>query len=132
LKKAILIFGSLAVAVLLLFQLEKWSLFGISPTSNLSWVIYGSLFLILGALIGRFVFMKNRSRKTPKIKSTLSDQELKVLALIDEGLSNKQIAGQLHIAETTVKTHVSNILTKLNANRRTEAVRIARDGGILS
>ena len=42
-----------------------------------------------------------------------------------------EIAEKLHVSESTVKTHVSNILTKLNAKRRTQAVQIAKLEGIL-
>ncbi|MCW5944000.1 MAG: response regulator transcription factor [Fimbriimonadaceae bacterium] len=50
----------------------------------------------------------------------LSDRELEVLKLVAQGLRNKEIAGQLGIAEKTVKNHVSNILKALQANSRTE------------
>ena len=52
----------------------------------------------------------------------LSAQERKVFLLIIEGKSNKEIANQLFISLSTVKTHVHNILKKLNAIRRTEVI----------
>jgi len=54
-----------------------------------------------------------------------------VLQKIAEGLSNQEIAEQLYISETTVKSHVSNLLAKLDAKRRTQAVRNAREMGVL-
>jgi len=48
-----------------------------------------------------------------------------VLKKISEGLSNKEIAAALFLSESTIKTHVSNLLVKLNAKRRTQAVQIA-------
>ncbi len=51
----------------------------------------------------------------------LSDQERRILALIAEGLTNRQIASQMHLAEKTVKNYVSNLLSKLGMERRTEA-----------
>jgi len=62
----------------------------------------------------------------------LSTRELDVLKLIAQGNSNKAIGEQLFIAEGTVKAHVNNILSKLNANDRTHAVTIAYQRGILS
>ena len=51
----------------------------------------------------------------------LTSQERKVLDLIAEGLSNRQIGAELHLAEKTVKNYVSNLLAKLGMERRTEA-----------
>ena len=51
----------------------------------------------------------------------LTEQERKILDLIAEGLTNRQIAEQMFLAEKTVKNYVSNLLTKLGMSRRTEA-----------
>ena len=61
----------------------------------------------------------------------ISRREHEVLALIARGLSNQEIGDELHISETTVKSHVSSLLSKLDASRRTHAVRIAKERGIL-
>jgi DNA-binding NarL/FixJ family response regulator len=61
----------------------------------------------------------------------LTSREIEVLRLIAAGNANKVIAGQLHVAEDTVKGHVRNILAKLGANDRTHAVTIALKRGIL-
>jgi DNA-binding NarL/FixJ family response regulator len=61
----------------------------------------------------------------------LSAREIDVLRLIAAGNANKQIAAQLSIAEETVKTHVTNILSKLGAHDRTHAVTIALKRGIM-
>jgi DNA-binding NarL/FixJ family response regulator len=61
----------------------------------------------------------------------LTDRELQVLRLIRDGYRNKQIAGQLAIAETTVNFHIKNLVGKLQANDRTHAVTIAVRRGLL-
>jgi DNA-binding NarL/FixJ family response regulator len=53
--------------------------------------------------------------------ASLSPQERRVLVLITEGLTNREIAGQLHLAEKTVKNYVSSVLHKLGFAHRTEA-----------
>jgi DNA-binding NarL/FixJ family response regulator len=53
--------------------------------------------------------------------SVLSDQEKKVLELIGEGLTNRQIAERMFLAEKTIKNYVSSLLTKLGMQRRTQA-----------
>ncbi len=60
-----------------------------------------------------------------EISRQLSDRELEVLRGMARGLSNKEIASELSIGETTVKTHVTNIFQKLGASDRTQAVTIA-------
>jgi NarL family two-component system response regulator LiaR len=55
----------------------------------------------------------------------LTDRERDVLALMIEGLNNTQIAGRLTVSPSTIKSHVSNILSKLNVTSRTEAVTLA-------
>jgi DNA-binding NarL/FixJ family response regulator len=57
--------------------------------------------------------------------SALTDQERKILDLIAEGLTNRQIGEQLFLAEKTVKNYVSNLLSKLGMSRRTEAAAYA-------
>jgi DNA-binding NarL/FixJ family response regulator len=61
----------------------------------------------------------------------LSSREIDVLRLIAAGNSNKLIADQLSIGEATVKSHVTNILSKLGANDRTHAVTIGLKRGII-
>jgi DNA-binding NarL/FixJ family response regulator len=61
----------------------------------------------------------------------ISPRELEVLSLVAAGKRNKEIAGELSIAEDTVKMHVRNILSKLQVNDRTEAVTIALRRGII-
>jgi DNA-binding NarL/FixJ family response regulator len=61
----------------------------------------------------------------------LSERELEILALMARGGSNKEIAGQLFIAEGTVKNHVTHILGKLGVRDRTQAALKARELGLL-
>ena len=63
--------------------------------------------------------------------SELTDRELQILTRLATGKSNKEIADALEISETTVKGHVSNILVKLGAGDRTEAVITALKRGII-
>jgi DNA-binding NarL/FixJ family response regulator len=65
------------------------------------------------------------------VDDPLSEREIDVLRLIAAGNSNKQIADRLVIGEGTVKTHVSNILSKLDANDRAHAVTIGLTRGII-
>lgn len=61
----------------------------------------------------------------------VSPREYEVLQLVADGLSNQEIAERLYISESTVKSHVSSLLAKLEAKRRTHAVRRARHLGLI-
>jgi NarL family two-component system response regulator LiaR len=62
----------------------------------------------------------------------LTEREREVLALMIEGLNNTQIAGRLTVSPSTIKSHVSNILSKLGVSSRTEAVALALRSGIVT
>lgn len=64
-------------------------------------------------------------------KAALTPREVEVLTLVASGLANKEIASKLGTADGTVKIHVQNILSKLNASDRTHAVTIAIQRGII-
>lgn len=70
-------------------------------------------------------------RDAPDPGASLSMRELGLLKLLAEGHSNREIAESLHIAESTVKTHLKNINAKLGASNRTHAVAVARRNGLL-
>jgi two-component system NarL family sensor kinase len=76
--------------------------------------------------------LKKVNREFQYPASPLTKREMEVLTLIKKGRTNKQIAEQLFIAERTVKFHVTSILSKLDAESRTEAVDTALKRGLLS
>ena len=63
--------------------------------------------------------------------AVLTPREAEVLPLLAQGRTNRQIGAELYISEKTASVHVSNILAKLGANGRTEAVAIAAQRGLL-
>jgi two-component system, NarL family, response regulator DevR len=81
--------------------------------------------LIDPALMARVL---DRVRNGPKVApelAGLSDQERKLLALVAEGLTNRQISERMFLSEKTVKNYVSHLLTKLGVERRTQAAVLA-------
>ena len=61
----------------------------------------------------------------------ITRRELEILELIAKGLSNREIAEKLFVSENTVKTHSSRVFDKLGARRRTQAVQLAKEFGLL-
>ena len=82
---------------------------------------------IAGKVLDRFAEL-SRQTQSPE---ALSERELEVLTLIAKGTSNKLIATNLNIGESTVKTHIQSIFHKLNVSDRTEAVTEAIKKGIV-
>jgi two-component system NarL family response regulator len=81
-----------------------------------------SLFSRVAELVGE---------KIPESSVKLTSREVEVINKVADGLSNKEIAGQLYIEEQTVKNHIHNILDKLQLHNRLEAVQYARDKKLL-
>lgn len=92
-------------------------------------VTEGGLFVdpSLGATIVELAAVAIRARSG----TTLTAGELRVLTRFPRGLTNRQIAEDLGISRNTVKTHVRNILRKLDARDRAQAARLAREQGLL-
>ncbi len=74
---------------------------------------------------------KEATTKLPPMMEALTPREETILRLLTEGLTNAGIAARLHLSEGTVKNHVSEILSKLQANDRTHAVVLAIKRGLL-
>ena len=93
-------------------------------------------FLALGVWVGVRAFSAPPAKPfdgNPKAAAALglSERELEVLAELAAGHANKQIAARLNVSPNTVKTHVARLFEKLEANRRTEAIRKARELGLV-
>ncbi len=73
-----------------------------------------------------------RPATSGQVLSALTDRERQVLALVAEGLSNDEIAARLFLSPLTSKTHVSRIMTKLNARDRAQLVVIAYETGLVT
>jgi NarL family two-component system response regulator LiaR len=61
----------------------------------------------------------------------LTPRELDILEAMAAGLSNREIAERLFVSENTVKTHASRVFDKLAAKRRTQAVQLAKEAGLI-
>ncbi|MBX2828188.1 MAG: LuxR C-terminal-related transcriptional regulator [Flavobacteriaceae bacterium] len=137
-KKTVFVFGALIIALLTLFQLSQFTI----ASGNLDMEVVIALIAIVFFIIGIYINRKSRNtsieaasddeiddRKLSELG--ISKREHEILMKISEGLSNREIADQLFVSESTVKTHVSNLFTKLDVKRRTQAVQKAKSLKIL-
>lgn len=136
-KKTIIIFSCLIVVILVLFQLSKYSYLSGDISIEIVIAVIAIVFLIIGIFLNKKSLHKAHVQQnevdSQKIeKLGISNREYEVLVYISKGLSNKEIGEALFVSESTIKTHVSNILVKLNAKRRTQAVQRAKELQIIS
>jgi two-component system, NarL family, response regulator DevR len=80
---------------------------------------------LLDPVVTTRILERIRNSESEDELSGLTDQERRILALIADGLTNRQIGEQMFLAEKTVKNYVSNLLSKLGMSRRTEAAAYA-------
>lgn len=121
----------------MLFQLSKYSY----ATGDLSIEIIIAIIAISFLCLGIYLNKKSLHRTSPQVdeinlekieKLGISKREYEVLVEISKGLSNKEIAEKLFVTESTIKTHVSNLLVKLDSKRRTQAIQKAKELHIIS
>ena len=113
--------------------------------------IYGSLVAVIFAGVGIWLGLKLTGKKEVLVvkevqvpatrpfalnENRLKDlgitrRELEILELMAQGMSNREIAEKLFVSENTVKTHSSRLFDKLSAKRRTQAVQIGKEMGLI-
>ncbi len=131
-----LMFGSLLACLAVVLQFFEYRyMIGNLETSVYTSVI-AILFTGLGIWLGYNLLKSSKSEKAQIIevqidhemlkKLNLNEREYQVLELIAKGYSNQQMADQLFLALPTIKTHLSNLYTKMNVQSRTQAVHKAR------
>ena len=136
-KRIILIFGLLIIALLALFKLSTF--YWITGDLAAEWIIAALAMVFFG--IGIWISKINQKKTSANAfqfnvekqkELNISQRELEVLQALALGLSNKEIADKLFVSESTVKTHVSNLLVKLDAKRRTQAVITAQTMNLIA
>ena len=146
-KRQILIYGVLGGLLIVTLKLVEYRFLVLEHSVE----IYGGVIAALFALLGIWLGLK-LTRKTEVIVERevfvtagqpfslneerlsqlgITKRELEILGLIAAGLSNREIADKLFVSENTVKTHSSRLFEKLSAKRRTQAVQIGKEFGLI-
>lgn len=136
-------FGLLILCMLILFKIGEVNFVEGNVRLEVIVAIAAFIFFFIGLYFNYQSQRKDSNKNAPPDRSEIIDyeqikkvgltqREHDVLVKMAEGLSNQEIAQQLFLSENTVKTHVSNILFKLDAKRRTQAIQSAKKLKIVS
>lgn len=131
-KKTVFFFGFLSIGLMIILRYGAYSLLRGSPDPEVVLGLVAIVFFFLGAYLYRKSIPSRGNvemRSATKTRETmgLTSREQQVLLEICRGLSNREIAEKLFVSEHTIKTHVSNLLVKLEVKRRTQAIQVARE-----
>jgi len=144
-KKHVLIYGLCGGVLIVILKLVEYRFLVIQH----SFEIYGGLIALLFAVLGIWLGLKlTKNKETVIVREVPAPQfftlnetrlrelgitrrELEILELIANGLSNREIAEKLFVSENTVKTHSSRLFDKLSARRRTQAVQLGKEFGLI-
>ncbi|HKN83562.1 MAG TPA: response regulator transcription factor [Pyrinomonadaceae bacterium] len=143
----ILIYGLSGGALIVVLKLIEFRFLVVEHSIE----IYGGLIAALFAALGIWLGLKLTKKKEvlvvkevpvpasepftlnqERVKHLgITKRELEILELIAQGMSNREIAEKLFVSENTVKTHSSRLFDKLSAKRRTQAVQIGKEMGLI-
>jgi NarL family two-component system response regulator LiaR len=148
-KKTILVYGLLGGVLIAVLKVIEYRYLVIEH----SFEIYGGLVAAIFAGVGIWLGLKlTKTKETVVIKEVhvpvrvsgpftvdaarveqlgITPRELEILGHIAAGMSNREIAEKLFVSENTVKSHSARLFDKLNARRRTQAVQIAKESGLI-
>jgi two-component system, NarL family, response regulator LiaR len=146
-KRHILIYGLCGGVLIVILRLIEYRFLIVEHSIE----IYGGLIALLFAGLGIWLGLKLTKPKEKLIvrevpvaatepfavnearlqELGITPRELEILGLIARGLSNREIAETLFVSENTVKTHSSRLFEKLNAKRRTQAVQLGKEMGLI-
>jgi DNA-binding CsgD family transcriptional regulator len=145
-KKHVLLYGLLGGVLVALLKLIEFRYLVVEHSVE----IYGGLIAAVFAAVGIWLGLRlTRARttvvetvivrdRTPFVRNDaavealgITPRELEILELIAAGLSTREIAERIFVSENTVKTHSSRLFDKLGAKRRTQAVQLGKERGLI-
>lgn len=146
-KRQTLIYGLLGGVLIAALKLIEYRFLVVEHSVE----IYGGLIAAIFAILGIWLGLKLTRKKEVVVEREvpvpagqpfslnqqrlsqlgITKRELEILGLIATGLSNREIAEKLFVSENTVKTHSSRLFEKLRAKRRTQAVQLGKEMGLI-
>ena len=146
-KRHVLIYGVVGGVLITVLQWTQYRFLVIEHSIEIYGGLIAATFAVLGIWLGLrltgtrpkivvkevpvlagALFVPNQKKREDL---GLTPREFEILELIAQGMSNREIAGKLYVSENTVKTHSSRVFDKLGAKRRTQAVQLGKEFGLL-
>jgi NarL family two-component system response regulator LiaR len=146
-KRHVLIYGLIGGVLIAVLKLTEYRFLVIDHSIEIYGGLTAAIFALLGIWLGLRItkrqeriivkevvvtegkpFVTNESKREDL---GITRRELEILELIAQGMSNREIAEKLFVSENTVKTHSSRVFVKLGARRRTQAVQMGKEFGLL-
>ena len=144
-RRTIIVYGLLGGVLVVVLKLIEYRFLVVEHSLE----IYGGLVALIFATLGIWLGLKMTAKTEKEIvvvrqsepfvvnqarleQLRITPREHEILTHIAAGLSTREIAEKLFVSENTVKTHSSRVLDKLNARRRTQAVQIAKEQGLIA
>jgi DNA-binding CsgD family transcriptional regulator len=147
LRRTVLVYGLIGGVLIAALKLIEYRYLLVEHSLEIYGGVVAALFATLGIWLGlkltrttevvkEVVVVRDAQPfvvdRTQLDKLGITPREHEILTLIASGLSNREIADKLFVSENTVKTHSSRLFMKLNARRRTQAVQIAKESGLIA
>jgi two-component system, NarL family, response regulator LiaR len=146
-KRTVLLYGLLGGVLIVLLEAIEYRFLLVDRSLEIYGGLVALLFATLGIWLGRRLARPRAAPVRPQAARPagphfvrdaarqqalgITARELQILEHIAAGLSTREIAGRLFLSENTVKTHSARLYAKLSAARRTQAVKHARDAGLI-
>src|SRR6202008_2158455 len=146
-KRHVLIYGLICGILIALLRWTEYQFLVVEHSVEIYGGLIAATFAVLGIWLGvkltgrpeRVIvkevpvptgepFLPNQRKRE---ELGITPRELEILELIAQGMSNREIAEKLFVSENTVKTHSSRVFDKLGAKRRTQAVQLGKESGLL-
>jgi|SRR5580658_603353 NarL family two-component system response regulator LiaR len=148
-KRHVLMYGLIGGILIALLQWTEYQFLVVEHSIEIYGGLIAATFAVLGIWLGLKLTAKRQTivmREVPvsvpaggpfipderkREDLRITRRELEILELIAQGLSTREIAEKLFVSESTVKTHSSRVFDKLGARRRTQAVQLGKEFGLL-
>jgi DNA-binding CsgD family transcriptional regulator len=146
-KRTVLVYGLLGGLLVAVLKLVEYRFLVVEHSLE----IYGGIVALIFSALGIWLGLKlTRTREVVVVREVpvpaggpfqrnearreqlgITARELEILEAMAAGLSNREIAERLFVSENTVKTHAARVFDKLSARRRTQAIQLAKEAGLI-